>query len=201
MAIERLYQFPNKVVPVGADLIYMADSANNFNEVNVTVADLLSSPSSVVNIINNVVLSYNGNPNGNVAGLLDQLLWDTADDYLWICVTAGTATSSVWTNISTVPDMVLVQVPLTGFAITIPNGVKTLILNPAGTLSAGSITTPSTPYDTQEIRILTSQTISTLTMVANAGQSLANAYATTLTAGTGIAYIYNLASTTWFRLY
>lgn len=42
MANERLYQFPSKSSPVPADLIYGADSANAFDEVNMTIAQLIS---------------------------------------------------------------------------------------------------------------------------------------------------------------
>ncbi len=42
MANERLYQFPNKAAPVPADLIYGADSANSNNEINITIAQLIS---------------------------------------------------------------------------------------------------------------------------------------------------------------
>ncbi|CAB4127860.1 hypothetical protein UFOVP98_65 [uncultured Caudovirales phage] len=43
MAITiRLKDFTQKTTPVNGDLIYMADSANNFNEVQVTVEDLIA---------------------------------------------------------------------------------------------------------------------------------------------------------------
>ena len=93
------------------------------------------------------------------------------------------------------------QAPSTGFSITIGAGVKTLILNPAGTLTSGTVVMPAAPVDGQEIRICTDHIITTLTVNANSGQSLANAFATTLAAGTGIGYIYNLSGTTWYRLY
>jgi hypothetical protein len=42
MANERLYQFPSKATPVPADIIYAGDSASAFNEVNITIAQLIS---------------------------------------------------------------------------------------------------------------------------------------------------------------
>lgn len=93
------------------------------------------------------------------------------------------------------------QAPSTGFSITIGAGVKTLLLNPAGTLLAGAVIMPAAPIDGQEIRIASDQTITTLTISPNSGQSLANSFVTGLTAGTGVGYIYNLSATTWYRIY
>jgi hypothetical protein len=42
MANERLYQFPSKASPVPADIIYVGDSANGFNEVNSTIAQIIA---------------------------------------------------------------------------------------------------------------------------------------------------------------
>lgn len=93
-----------------------------------------------------------------------------------------------------------VQVPITGFTITIGNNTSTLILNPAGTLATGTITMPATPIDGQEVQITSSQTITALTVSPNAAQTISNA-PTTLTAGIGYKFIYHVAGTNWFRLY
>ncbi len=92
------------------------------------------------------------------------------------------------------------QVPSTGFSITISGDVKTLELNPAGTLATGTITMPASPIDGQEIRVSSTQTITALTVSPNSGQTISNA-PTTLTAGTGFAYTYNLSGTKWIPLY
>lgn len=42
MANERLYQFPSKPTPVPADIVYVGDSANAFNEVNCTIAQIIA---------------------------------------------------------------------------------------------------------------------------------------------------------------
>lgn len=93
-----------------------------------------------------------------------------------------------------------IQAPATGAALTIPNNSTALLLNPAAGIATLGVTTPAIPFDGQVIRVATSQTITTLTMTANAGQTLKNAYAAVLNAGTGIAYLYNLANTTWYRI-
>lgn len=94
-----------------------------------------------------------------------------------------------------------VQVPTTGFTITIADNTSTLILNPAGTLATGTVTLPANPIDGQIIRIATSQIVTALTISANSGQTMADAFSTTLGAGSGKSYIYHLAGTVWFTLY
>ena len=48
-------------------------------------------------------LIYNGNPNGHVAGTdssagsFPSMVWDYADNILWLCTTGGVAASAVWT--------------------------------------------------------------------------------------------------------
>lgn len=93
-----------------------------------------------------------------------------------------------------------VQVPTTGFSITISDTSKTLILAPAGALLAGTVVMPANPVDGQEVRISTTQTITTLTVNANAGQTISNS-PTTIGLGTGFSYIYDLPGTNWYRLY
>lgn len=93
-----------------------------------------------------------------------------------------------------------INVPTTGFSFTIGNGTVTQLFNPAGTLATGTITTPASPKDGQEFYVSTSQIITALTVSANSGQSILNP-PTTLALGTGFGYIYDLASTTWFRLF
>lgn len=93
-----------------------------------------------------------------------------------------------------------VQVPTTGFAITVGNNTSTLIINPAGTLATGTVTMPATPIDGQEVRLSSTQTVTTLTVSPNTSQTISNA-PTTIAPGQGFAWIYHLATTNWFRLY
>jgi hypothetical protein len=91
------------------------------------------------------------------------------------------------------------QAPTTGFTITIGNNIPGLLLNPAGTLATGTITMPATPIDGQIVRVSTSQTVSTLTVSANSGQSILGA-PTTITSSSPFSYQYNLSGTTWYRI-
>jgi hypothetical protein len=117
--------------------------------------------------------------------------------------------STLWVSIDTSGNLInskgtsdqsySLQVPTTGFSITIGAGVKTLILNPAGTLATGTIVMPASPIDGQEIRVTSSQTVTGLTVNANTGQTISNA-PTTLVAGKGFSYIYNTSGTNWYCL-
>jgi len=92
------------------------------------------------------------------------------------------------------------NVPVTGFSIALGNAVTSLILNPAGTLSTGTITLPASPIDGQLVRISSTQIVTTLTLTVVGGQTLKNAI-TTLAAGTGGAtYQYVASIATWFRV-
>lgn len=92
------------------------------------------------------------------------------------------------------------QTPLTGFSITIGAGIQSLVLNPSGTLAAGTIILPATPGDNWLVRVSTSQTISSLAVNGSGGDTVLNA-PTTITAAAGFSYLYILSLTTWFRQY
>jgi len=95
------------------------------------------------------------------------------------------------------------QQPATGFNITIQNNTYTLILDPAGALLAGTIVMPSAPNDGQVVRISCTQSITNLTVNANAGQSIKNApttFTVSLTGDQGYEFQYTVANTTWYRL-
>lgn len=89
------------------------------------------------------------------------------------------------------------QTPANLFSITPAAGVGRLILNPAGTLAAGTVTMPASPVDGQLLVINSSQIVSALTMSANAGQSLLGAL-TTIGVGGRIECLYRAANTTWY---
>ncbi len=95
------------------------------------------------------------------------------------------------------------QVPTTGFSIAMASNIGGLILEPAGTLAAGTITLPASPVDGQLVSINSTQTITALTVAASAGKSIKNAptaLTISTTAGQGYRYIYRSSNTTWYRL-
>jgi hypothetical protein len=75
------------------NIIY--DSTNNLFNGN------LQSPSGQVWLPFAMITSYAGNPNGHVAGQLLWFCWDSSGQNLYICTTAGTTGSAVWTGVAT----------------------------------------------------------------------------------------------------
>lgn len=90
-----------------------------------------------------------------------------------------------------------VQVPSTGFTITLANNIWHTILDPAGTLATGTITLPALPGDGMIINVRTSQIITGLTVNPNAAQSV-KGNPTTLAVGGIFECIYNAGNTTWY---
>lgn len=83
-----------------------------------------------------------------------------------------------------------VSVPLTGFAITIPNGVSKYMINPAGTLATGTFTMPAAPTEGQSLTVSSTQTQTAVTFTANTGQSFAVTAPTAMVAKTPITFRY-----------
>jgi hypothetical protein len=91
------------------------------------------------------------------------------------------------------------QVPASGGSLTIPNGCSSLLLNPAGVLATLTITMPAAPVDGQIVRLATTQTVTALTLNANAGQTISG-NVTTLSATAPASYIYVLSLTKWIKI-
>jgi len=54
MANIRLYQFPTKASPVAADIVYLGDSANSFDEVQSTIAEFANAIQSMSGLSGNL---------------------------------------------------------------------------------------------------------------------------------------------------
>ena len=89
------------------------------------------------------------------------------------------------------------QTPTTGFSYTFASGTTVLVIDPAGTLATGTITMPAAPADGMTISFSSDQTITALTVNANAGQSIVG-NPTTLLAGGAATFVYRLSNTTWY---
>lgn len=83
-------------------------------------------------------------------------------------------------------------VPLTGF--TISPVTNKLVLNPAGTLATGTVNLPLNPLDGQTLRVVSTQTQTAITFVANTGDSIVGAISA-LVANTPVEYSYSLYGT------
>jgi hypothetical protein len=89
-----------------------------------------------------------------------------------------------------------IQTPVTGFSITIGNGVGDLVLEPASMLGSGTITMAPSPT-VNKVGIRSTQPISVLTINPNAGQTV-KAAPITLAAGQKLEAIYNSGTATWY---
>jgi hypothetical protein len=65
-------------------------------QAGVSVQETLSQVQQLM--LSNTILTYPGNPNGNLAGSTYQLCWDTVDSVLYICTVTGTSLTAVWTQ-------------------------------------------------------------------------------------------------------
>lgn len=87
--------------------------------------------------------------------------------------------------------------PTTGATVTVnPNGYVVLILNPAGSLLALTITLSASPSDGDRVGISCSQAVTTVTM--NGGTIIGAL--TTASIATFATYVYNSDSTSWYRI-
>jgi hypothetical protein len=91
-----------------------------------------------------------------------------------------------------------IQTPTTGFSIAAGINVTQLVLNPAGTLAAGTVTLPISPGDNQPFQLISSQTVTALTMNTSDGNTI-NGAPTTIAANTSVKFRFILSLGKWFR--
>ncbi len=100
--------------------------------------------------------------------------------------------------------------PLTGASITVANTSRRLMLEPAGTIAALTVTLPAVGagatllIDNQTFGLCSTQVITALTMTAGSGTTLLNpATATTVPSATAAGcfeWVYRKTNTTWYRV-
>jgi hypothetical protein len=146
-----------------------------------------------------------GNPytawdTSQIVALVQAVINSSASNAINGTVGATTPSTGVFTTLTNngvqADGSVVVAVPVTSFATTIPNATSRYLMTPAGTLAAGTLTMPAAPVNNQELIIMTSQTISSFTLSANVSQTISNA-PTTLTANTAVVYFFH--GTNWYR--
>jgi hypothetical protein len=119
---------------------------------------------------------------------------------LWVCTTPHVSGGSFdSTKFQQVLSLVSVnfQVPTTGFNITMAPSDTDLILDPAGTLSSGTVTMCLNPYDGQVVHLYTSQTITSLTIAGN-GKSVRGAPTTWAAPVPSYRGIFRATNNTWY---
>lgn len=89
------------------------------------------------------------------------------------------------------------QAPVTGFTITMNNQDTDLILDPAGTLAAGTVKMAAAAIDGQKVTIKTSQIITSFAINGN-GAAVAGYTTGTLALGQTLLAIYQAANNTWY---
>jgi hypothetical protein len=95
------------------------------------------------------------------------------------------------------------QIPLTAFAITVPNHTSLMYINPAGTLATGAFTMEATPSDGQHICFEDTQIQTAVTISAGTGSTMLTAIGlgavTAFAANTRYCYFYNRPLAGWIR--
>jgi hypothetical protein len=98
MANERFTDLPVTSAATMTDIICAVQGYTSPGNLGLSVQETLQ---QVFNLFqNNIILFYAGNPNGNVAGVTYQFVWDTTDNLLYICTTSGTSSTAQWTLVT-----------------------------------------------------------------------------------------------------
>jgi hypothetical protein len=96
MGVEKMFtSLPSVATATMNDIICAVQGYVSPSNLGLSVQETLGQVYDLFQ--SNIILSFAGNPNGNVAGTTFQLCWDTVDDILFVCTTSGTASTAVWT--------------------------------------------------------------------------------------------------------
>lgn len=95
--------------------------------------------------------------------------------------------------------MASIQIPINAFTFNIPDKTQVITLDPAGALASGTIVMPPNPVDGQPLQVSSTAAIASLTVSANAGQTIKNA-PTSIAAGGAFSYYYHAATAVWYRV-
>ena len=97
--------------------------------------------------------------------------------------------------------------PLTGASLTVTAQQRRLILEPAGTIAALTVTLPASTglVDNQLFGLCTTQVVTALTVTAGSGTTVLNAPTALLVpvatgAASCVEWVYRLANTSWYRV-
>jgi|GWRWMinimDraft_9_1066018.scaffolds.fasta_scaffold31471_2 hypothetical protein len=106
-----------------------------------------------------------------------------------------------FTNLGlSIPDGdIQVATPTTGTSITVSDSIRSLILKHTATIATLTIVLPASPVNGQIVSISTRSTVTTLTLNANTGQTRYG-QPTTIAATTPVSFIYETATTSWYRI-
>ena len=87
--------------------------------------------------------------------------------------------------------------PETGATVTVAASTERLVLNPADDIAELTIALPTTPADGWEVRVSSTQAVTTLTITDGAASGVG--YPTAMTDNSFFSLIYRETDTTWYR--
>lgn len=133
---ERFTELPTTGAAQLTDIICAVQGYTSPSSLGLSVQETLQ---QVFNLFaTNIILSHSGNPNGNTAGTTYQLLWDTTDNFLWICTTSGSSSTAVWKPVIGALTNGQLAIGSTGNApvqATLTGGAGISIVNGAGSIT------------------------------------------------------------------
>jgi hypothetical protein len=95
-----------------------------------------------------------------------------------------------------------IETPASGFAETILTDKSKVIIDPSSTLAAGNVTLPNVTVDGTVISIHSSETITAFgANTTQTGTAIKPNSGYTLTAGTGVTYMYLAQKNIWYKLF
>lgn len=93
---EYLTQLPQASSANLTDIIYAVQGYSSPSVPGLSVQETLGQVLALAQTT--FTTYYAGNPNGHVAGTIFQYCWDSTDGILYICTTAGTASTAIWSK-------------------------------------------------------------------------------------------------------
>jgi hypothetical protein len=114
-----------------------------------------------------------------------------------VLTSQGGSSQATWTTPTTNLSALTFVVAANAGSHTIGNTSQGVVLEPAAPIATFTVTMPAAPTDGQVAYITTTEVITTLTINANAGQSIAGSAAS---ANGAFTYTYRSSNTTWYRI-
>ena len=139
MSITIFTNLPNAETAQLTDILCAVQNYVSVTELGTSVQESLQQIYDL--FLDNLIQSYDGNPNGILAGQQYGLLWDTLHSIAWVCTTTGTADTAVWKPIVGELTNGQVLIGSTGnapVAATLTAGANVTITNAAGSITIAS---------------------------------------------------------------
>lgn len=103
-----------------AKLTDIISAVQNYQSTAVPGTSVQETLQQVYNLFQqNLILNFAGNPNGNLSGVLNQFSWDTINNILYICTTAGNISAAVWKKVIQLTAGTGISLSQSGNSITI----------------------------------------------------------------------------------